>query len=282
MSHRSMHPRSGRLALVAALAALAACADAPTGPDAAAVAVGPLHSATPVTLTLVSGAGPIGGQDAANPVSTDGGATFTPADIVPPHPAYAWPLPGSNWIAPPGSVAYGSSSIYRTTFTLPAGYSAPSLSIQVHADNYAIIRVNGNVVGSQPAAEIFPNFQDPAESFATVDPAFFQAGTNVLEIEVGNFTGPTALDYRAEVTYTEGMTLDGLCTLTRQLVPHHGVANSLCVKLQAAARAMARGDLNAARGALEAYIHEVQAQRGKKIADADADTLIAMATLLLP
>ncbi|HYR07296.1 MAG TPA: hypothetical protein VEQ60_05995 [Longimicrobium sp.] len=280
MSPRSMHARSGRLMVAAAaLAALAACADA-TAPDAA-VSGGPLSAVAPVTLTLVSGAGAIGGQDAANPVSTDGGATFQPANIVAKHPSYAVPFAGSNWIAPSGFVSYGQSSIYRATFTLPAGFSAPSLAIQVHADNYAAIRLNGNLVGSQPAAEIFANFQDPAESFATANPAFFQAGTNVLEIQVGNFSGPTALDYLAQVTYTP-VTLDGLCELTRQLVPHHGVANSLCVKLDAAARALARGNEEAARGSLEAYIHEVRAQRGKKIAPADADTLIALATLLLP
>jgi hypothetical protein len=277
-----MHPRSGRLTLAAALAALAACADAPTEPTMAAVSAGPLSSVSPVTLTLVSGAGLIGGKDAANPVSTNGGVTFTPANIVPAHPSYAVPLPGSNWIAPPVSVAYGSSSIYRTTFTLPAGFSAPSLTIQVHSDNYAIIRVNGNVIGSQPPLEIASNFRDPVESFTTANPAHFQAGVNVLEIQVVNFSGPTALDYRAGVTYTEAMTLDGLCARTRQLVPHQGLANSLCVKLQAAARAMARGNPNAARGALEAYIREVQAQRGKKITNANANTLIALATQLLP
>lgn len=280
MSHRFMPPRVRRALILAALPVLIACDAAPTGP-AATVAGDPLRAVAPVTLTLVSGAGPIGGVDAANPVSTDGGATFQPADIIAGHASYAAPLPGSHWIAPSGFVSYGGSSIYRATFTLPAGFSAPSLAIQVHADNYAVVRLNGNLVGSQPAAEIFPNFQDPAEGFATANAAIFQAGTNVLEIEVGNFTGPTALNYLAQVTYTPA-TLDGLCELTRQLVPHHGVANSLCVKLEAAARALARGDLNAARGALEAYMNEVSAQRGKKIAPADADTLLAMAALLLP
>jgi len=280
MSNASIHTRSPRRATLAAaaLAVLAACADQPTAvsPEVR----GPLLSATPATLTLVSGAGAIGGQDAANPVSTNGGITFQPANIVAKHPSYANPLPGSNWIAPSGFVAYGASSIYRATFTLPAGYSAPSLGIRVHADNYAVVRLNGNLVGSQPAQEIFPNFQDPAESFSTANAAFFQAGVNVLEIRVGNFTGPTALDYVATVEYTP-VTFEGLCELTRQLVPHHGVANSLCVKLEAAARATERGDLNAAQGAIQAYIDEVRAQRGKKIAPADADLLIALATLLL-
>jgi hypothetical protein len=277
-----MHPRSGRLTLAAALAALAACADAPTEPKMAAVSAGPLSSVSPVTLTLVSGAGLIGGKDAANPVSTNGGATFTPANIVPAHPSYSAPLPGSNWIAPSASVAYGSSSIYRTTFTLPAGYSAPSLTIQVHSDNYAIIRVNGNVIGSQAALEIASNFRDPVESFAAANPAHFQAGVNVLEIQVVNFIGPTALDYRAGVTYTAAMTLEELCARTRQLVPRQGVADWLCAKLEKAARAMARGSLNGARRALEAYINQVKAQRGKKISNANADTLIALATQLLP
>jgi hypothetical protein len=278
MSNRFMHPRSGGLLFAAAtLIALAACADA--SPTAVSPADAPLQATlSPTTLALVSGAGPIGGLDSANPVSIDGGATFQPALIVTPDPFWGTTLPGSNWVAPQNPAAI---SVYRASFTLPAGFTAPSLSLLLHADNYATVRLNGNVIGAQPAADHYPNFQDPADAFGTSNAAYFQPGVNVLEIQVGNLGGPTALDYVAEVTYTRA-TFDGLCDLTRQLVPHHGVANSLCVKLEAAARAMARGNLNAASGSLQAYIHEVEAQRGKKIASAGADLLIAMALLLMP
>lgn len=278
MSNPFMHPRSGRSLLVAAatLATLAACSDAARTPTSAEAGV-PAFAMAPSTLALVSGAGPIGGLDAANPVSIDGGATFQPALIVARDPFWGTTLPGSNWIAPHNPAAI---SVYRATFTLPAGFTAPSFSILLHADNHATVRLNGNVVGAQPAADHYPNFQDPADAFGTSNAAYFQPGVNVLEIQVGNLGGPTALDYVAEVTYTP-VTLAGLCELTRQVVLHHGVANSLCMKLEAAARATAHGKLNAAAGALQAYISEVEAQRGKKIASADADLLIAMATQLL-
>lgn len=278
MPNQFMHPRTGGLLFAAAtLVALAACADA--SPTAASPADARRQAMlSPTTLTRVSGAGPIGGLDSANPVSTDGGATFTPALIVARDPFWGTTLPGSNWVAPQNPAAI---SVYRASFTLPAGFTTPSLSILLHADNYATVRLNGNVIGAQPAADHYPNFQDPADLFGTSNAAYFQPGVNVLEIQVGNLGGPTALDYVAEVSYTH-VTFDGLCDLTRQLVPHHGVANSLCVKLAAAARATARGNLNAASGSLQAYINEVKAQRGKKIDSADADSLIAMALLLMP
>lgn len=60
-----------------------------------------------------------------------------------------------------------------------------------------------------------------------------------------------------------------------------GTANSLTVKLQAAESAVNRGDLNTAVNNLQAFIHEVEAQRGKKLTAAQADALIAQAQALL-
>ena len=65
---------------------------------------------------------------------------------------------------------------------------------------------------------------------------------------------------------------------------HHGIANSLDAKLDAALGALT--DLNqnndgAAINSLNAFINAVQAQAGKKIAQADADDLIASAQAIL-
>ena len=68
-----------------------------------------------------------------------------------------------------------------------------------------------------------------------------------------------------------------LCTITRQLVPQHGIANSLCQKLDASNAANVRGDTKASGNVLDAYISEVRAQTGKWITPANAALLIQYA-----
>ena len=55
-------------------------------------------------------------------------------------------------------------------------------------------------------------------------------------------------------------------------------ANSLIVKLQAAASALVRGNIQAAWGSLSAFLNEVNAQTGKKLTAGQADLLNAEAT----
>lgn len=60
-----------------------------------------------------------------------------------------------------------------------------------------------------------------------------------------------------------------------------GIVTSLGAKIDAAASALRRGDRNAARGSLLAFGNEVEAQRGKKIAEPIADRLLDRARQLL-
>jgi len=76
----------------------------------------------------------------------------------------------------------------------------------------------------------------------------------------------------------EGGQIAGLIALVQSLGLHPGTANSLIVKLQAAASALDRGNLQAACGNLGAFLNEVNAQEGKKLTAAQADLLIAEAT----
>jgi len=69
-----------------------------------------------------------------------------------------------------------------------------------------------------------------------------------------------------------------------ELVEHDGVANSLTTKLDAALKILEDGNENndgAAVGSLGAFIHAVNAQRGKKISEDDADSLIAVAEQII-
>jgi hypothetical protein len=59
------------------------------------------------------------------------------------------------------------------------------------------------------------------------------------------------------------------------------MVNSLLSQLQAALASLERGNLNAASGQLGAFIHHVEAQRGKKISESAAADLISQAQAIL-
>jgi hypothetical protein len=87
----------------------------------------------------------------------------------------------------------------------------------------------------------------------------------------GGFT-----DYTLEVialTPQEG--IEGLIDLVRSFNLPHGTENSLVVKLQHAVDAINAGDLSGACDQLAAFIHEVNAQAGKKLTLDQANQLIA-------
>ena len=74
-------------------------------------------------------------------------------------------------------------------------------------------------------------------------------------------------------TVSVGVTFASLCELTKAYVTKDGVAHALCAKLEAAARADARGkDID-----LKNYINQVEAQSGKALTAEHAATLIALA-----
>jgi hypothetical protein len=66
--------------------------------------------------------------------------------------------------------------------------------------------------------------------------------------------------------------------LTLEFVAHHGIANSLVAKLNAAEEAEARGDMSAKEGALRAYANQLRAQSGKALTAAQATFLINLAS----
>jgi hypothetical protein len=65
-----------------------------------------------------------------------------------------------------------------------------------------------------------------------------------------------------------------LCALVQSFGLQQGIETSLCAKANAAAAA---SDATTASNILDAFINEVQAQRGRKIPPAIADLLIAFA-----
>jgi hypothetical protein len=167
---------------------------------------------TRTCMSVVSGNGAEGTTDSV--VQFFDGTNYQPAFIIPPHvdndgqppdTNYAV-IPGTHYVAVTvdGAGAEQSDFHYRATFTLPALFNNPTLTVQVHCDNQATIFLNGHNLGSQPFAEDIINFQDPAEVFTSNNAAHFVPGSNVIEFTVHNFTDKTALDFKADICFDAG------------------------------------------------------------------------------
>ena len=62
---------------------------------------------------------------------------------------------------------------------------------------------------------------------------------------------------------------------------HHGIENSLIKKLENVIKKLEKGNYDAAINQLNAFINEVEAQRGKKLTEDQADYLIMMAEKII-
>lgn len=99
---------------------------------------------------------------------------------------------------------------YRTSLSVPARRSSyvrqRRLTVQVHGDNYVDVYLP-QLYGSTPVLQQARtdqelNFQNPPDAF--VDDFFsFQAATYDVMLDLYNFTGPMALDYRITVEEQE-------------------------------------------------------------------------------
>lgn len=98
----------------------------------------------------------------------------------------------------------------------------------------------------------------------------FGSGTHTFTSSAVDFASNTGF---ASTTFIVRVTYDSLCNLTREFVQNHGVANSLCAKLRAAAAAHARGNFNARDAALNSYRNALSAHSGKKLTAEHAQIL---------
>ncbi|MDB4894001.1 MAG: hypothetical protein JWN15_263, partial [Firmicutes bacterium] len=102
-------------------------------------------------------------------------------------------------------------------------------------------------------------------------------GTHAVSVTATDNAGNTT---SAATNYTLSVTYTSLVTLINSLVPNKGLATAFEAALRAAEAADARGNTPAQNAALDAFIHQVQAQSGKALTAEQANLLAAWATAL--
>jgi hypothetical protein len=156
------------------------------------------------------------------------------------------------------SVAVTSINIDKTPPTVSYSGSAGSYTV----DQTVSISCSASDSLSGVASSTCQNIRGPAYSFNLGSNTFSATATD----KAGNL-GSGLVSYTVRVTFVS------LCSLTKQFIDDRGIANSLCMKLDAASGAAGAGDPNAKTGALKAYTNEVAAQSGKVLTDIQAAIL---------
>lgn len=108
------------------------------------------------------------------------GDVFTQATLSQPIPPWSVPPPGSLWTIPGTSQSSGDYT-YRLLFKLCSGHRKPALDLQLLADNYANVFLNGQQL--PPVQTAGPNFNSP---IAFSSGSHFKAGDNELTVVVRN------------------------------------------------------------------------------------------------
>ena len=158
-----------------------------------------------------------------------------------------------------------------------------SESTTVKIDRTApVISFTGNAVtySADVTVNITCNASDAMSGVATSTcatvsaPAYsFGAGTHTLNAAVTDRAGNSAT---SATTFTVTVDAASLSAVIDQIIGDSNVANGLRAKLDAIARGNGKNRANL----VKAFVNQVEAQRGKKLSNADADLLIALSASL--
>ncbi len=114
------------------------------------------------------------------------------------NPAYADPLPGSQWVSTDVNGGDGTTGItnYSDQFTLQAD-EVYSGTLSFMADDTVGVLVNGHSIYSEDS---FAAFYSPI--IIDLLPSYFQAGVNTITLVDNNGYGPAAVDYAGSLQGT--------------------------------------------------------------------------------
>jgi hypothetical protein len=170
--------------------------------------VTPALAASTITLVSGGGAGDFGTPDPSVTYSIPAIGATGAAVITRPNGGYG-AITGARWINTTGSTGIDQSTIlstdYSTTFSLPAGFAGPSISVQVLADNAATVFLNGVQIGQQPQVDSEVNF-GIVSTFGNSALATFHVGSNTLTIRNADFGGSNGIDFKAVISYEDNAT----------------------------------------------------------------------------
>lgn len=179
-----------------------------------------------------------------------------------------------------------SGDVVTSTVNFPLTVIAGIHKTQSTADIGYKISIPGSVFGTKdinPANHLYWYF---GQDMVTWDTTLEQNGP--YDIIITPYTPSTLVDATPVTLSVEvkNLTLaDKICTTEGKIrtatIDNEGIRNSLVSKANNACSAAQRGNMNAARGLLEALINQVEAQKGKHVATNSADELIKSVNLLL-
>lgn len=158
-------------------------------------AIGSLDATTEFSPDVVVVDGPFNAGTQSIPWHFSGSPnpTWTQAYLVGSHP---WGfVPGSNtWIncGPATNTCLNTAVAYRVQFAVPSGWSNPTMTVQILADNAATVFLNGTQIGSRIVS---------SGSTGSVSlNASLQTGINEMVLVMEDWGGLAGFNYRADIT----------------------------------------------------------------------------------
>lgn len=138
-------------------------------------------------------------------VDASGGSVPRPATIFTNiHPLWDT-IPGTQWISADLNGPNGLY-VYQYCFCLDPRFKNPVLTLDVLADDYAQLFLNGNPIGATPNGWAF---QNPPTHIVVTNPDFFRACENCIEVHVVNSGGPpTGLNIGGSIVAEDGLCCD--------------------------------------------------------------------------
>src|SRR5581483_2747721 len=186
----------------------------------------------------------------------------------------------------PSSTSTGEGAITLTSNCADVAGNTNSASVVVHVDKTAptVSYTGGGTYTVDQTVSVTCSSSDATSGVASdtcanvSGPAWsFGLGTHTVSASATDNAGNEG---SGSTMFTVTVDASSLCGLVQQWAKNGGIANSLCVKLNAAAAAEARGQTKTKQNNIDAFDNEVSAQSGKGFTAAQAKLLVQFAAAL--
>ncbi len=172
------------------------------------------------------------------------------------------------------SCSDNAGNVATASYSVNVDKTPPVVAYLGNGGTYSVaqsvaIACNATDALSGVASDTCTNVSGPAWSFGLGSHTFSATATD----KAGN-VGSGSTSFTVTVDYSS------LCALVGEFASNHGVANSLCAKLDAAAAAGAREQSKVVANDLRAFDNEVAAQAGKALTSDQAKLLTTFAAAL--